>query len=440
MSPERSFACERAIRPGLLDAFAYAGAVAVRPLQALMAAPSLLFVATLTLMLFRPANVGLLPFDRLAFFVLAFVVLLRILLRKDEMPVCLSLTLPMLGLSALALSGNWTHTYDPEMWSVVAAQFLVPFAMYHFASSVFVTEDSVRHLERFCLLTLAYLCFISVAFLAGQTQLVFPRFILDAGVEMHADRARGPLLQAVANGVTLNLLGLLAFEIYRRKRMAGMVAGALLLLWPLAIFATMTRSVWLSAALSLCAVSLLKQGARLPRFSLIGPLAALVVISAIAVSSRAASSSQERFEDRGTVDFRWAVSELSWQMFREKPLLGWGQGEFAREIETRMSEFRPETYAAHNTFLDILVEHGMVGLFLYLWIITSLFRLSRNSQWLQYTWPICLGVYLVNACCVVMNYQFVNALLFTFAGVMASQGGSHVEQPFACNEHLGLKA
>ncbi len=101
-----------------------------------------------------------------------------------------------------------------------------------------------------------------------------------------------------------------------------------------------------------------------------------------------------------------------------------------------MSEFRPETYAAHNTFLDILVEHGMVGLFLYLWIITSLFRLSRNSQWLQYTWPICLGVYLVNACCVDMNYQFVNALLFTFAGVVASQRGPHLEQPFACNELL----
>jgi hypothetical protein len=32
-----------------------------------------------------------------------------------------------------------------------------------------------------------------------------------------------------------------------------------------------------------------------------------------------------------------------------------------------------------------------------------------------------LGVYLLNACFVVMNYQFVNGLLFTFAGILATQ-------------------
>ena len=66
------------------------------------------------------------------------------------------------------------------------------------------------------------------------------------------------------------------------------------------------------------------------------------------------------------MDFRLAVYESSWDMFREKPLLGWGQGKFAHEIETRISDFRPGSYAAHNTFINILVEHGVVGLCLYL--------------------------------------------------------------------------
>jgi len=36
-------------------------------------------------------------------------------------------------------------------------------------------------------------------------------------------------------------------------------------------------------------------------------------------------------------------------------------------------------------------------------------------------WPVLLGVYWVNACVVVMNYQFVNGLLFTMAGMLAAQ-------------------
>jgi len=36
-------------------------------------------------------------------------------------------------------------------------------------------------------------------------------------------------------------------------------------------------------------------------------------------------------------------------------------------------------------------------------------------------WPILLGVYWINAALVVMNYQFVNAMLFAMAGMLAAQ-------------------
>ena len=36
-------------------------------------------------------------------------------------------------------------------------------------------------------------------------------------------------------------------------------------------------------------------------------------------------------------------------------------------------------------------------------------------------WPIMLGIYYVNASVVVMNYQFVNGLLMTMAGMLAAQ-------------------
>jgi len=36
-------------------------------------------------------------------------------------------------------------------------------------------------------------------------------------------------------------------------------------------------------------------------------------------------------------------------------------------------------------------------------------------------WPVLLGVYFANAFVVVMNYQFVNGLLFVLAGMLAAQ-------------------
>ncbi len=68
------------------------------------------------------------------------------------------------------------------------------------------------------------------------------------------------------------------------------------------------------------------------------------------------------------------------------------------------------------------MEHGILGLVLYAWIIVALFRLGRHSPSATFTavWPIILGVYVFNSFFVVMNYQFVNALVYTIAGIVAS--------------------
>jgi len=42
-------------------------------------------------------------------------------------------------------------------------------------------------------------------------------------------------------------------------------------------------------------------------------------------------------------------------------------------------------------------------------------------------WPLLLGVYLLNASFVVMNYQYVNGFLFTLSGLLAAQNRRHAE-------------
>jgi hypothetical protein len=66
------------------------------------------------------------------------------------------------------------------------------------------------------------------------------------------------------------------------------------------------------------------------------------------------------------------------------------------------------------------------------WLMWEIFRLGRGlvprseregflNQQFHALWPVLLGIYWVNAALVVMNYQFVNGLLFTLAGMLAAQ-------------------
>ena len=63
--------------------------------------------------------------------------------------------------------------------------------------------------------------------------------------------------------------------------------------------------------------------------------------------------------DRSPVDFRTEMYHAGWQMFTEKPALGWGNDlKIQQEVEKRVSSFHPEYYIFHNTFLELAVQRG----------------------------------------------------------------------------------
>ena len=119
-------------------------------------------------------------------------------------------------------------------------------------------------------------------------------------------------------------------------------------------------------------------------------------------------------------------------MFLDRPLLGWGFHQMPAELPRYVSEYKDKVLYPHNTYLEVLVELGLVGFTLYVWLMWELWRLSRGAipagekhgfldPQFHRLWPIMLAVYWVNAGLVVMGYQFVNALLFTMAGMLAAQ-------------------
>jgi O-antigen ligase len=398
----------------------------LRPLHLGLAFPSILYTVALAVFLFRPPDIFSFYVDRIAFGLLVFFVALRAMALRDKIPFFAGLSLPMLGLAGLAVFRALRDPFDAQIWSIIASKFIVPFALFHIAVLVFRSAAQRKHFEVFVILALAYLVFIAIAFLADARSLIYPRFILDESLGFHADRARGPFLQAVANGVSLNILGILVVALPQERRT---IVRLLWLVLPLAVLATMTRAVWISFA-----VSTIILGFRLVERRLQAACALLVVAGilaglAIGISDHSLKNALwDRTGERGPVAARLSVYDAGWAMFQERPFTGWTAGGMYSELARRMEGYHLRTFYVHNTYLALLVEFGVPGLALYGILFFNLFQLAWRGPpgesgpvaSLRKVWPILLGVYLFNAFFVDMAYQFVIGLMFTVAGMLCA--------------------
>jgi len=405
-------------------------AAALRPLHILVAAPSWLFLLALAAMLLRPPDVRFYQIDRVAFGMLVVAVAARTTCLRGHPVVVEGASWPMAGLILLALISVAGQPFEPEAWNLLASKFIVPFTLFHLAGLVFSKERYLRQFEIFAVFVLAYLSVTAIAFLGGLDWMIYPKFILDGSLGFHADRARGPFLQAVANGVSLNLLGVLGWHAYRRKRVRGAKMVVLLLSVPIAILATMTRAVWLTFVGTVLALIVLSKSRAL---LLVGTgVAATAALAILLGPTEFGGTLNDRLQERGPVDYRAAVYAGGWEMFQQRPWLGWGFHQMPAELPRHVRGYSEEFLYPHNTYLELLVEHGVVGLTLYLWLMWELWKLRRGripagedrgflNAGFHRLWPVLLLVYWINAAVVVMSYQFVNGLLYAIAGMLAAQ-------------------
>jgi O-antigen ligase len=398
----------------------------LRPLHLALAFPSVLYLAAMTVFLFRPPDLHSFYADRIAFGGLLFFITLRTMALREKFPFVASLSVPMIGLIALAVIRALREPFDAQAWSLIASKFIVPFTLFHLAFLVFRGASERRHFEIFVILALIYLVFTAIAFLVDARALIFPRFILDESLGFHADRARGPFLQAVANGVSLNLLGILAVALAAKRK------TVVLLLWlllPLAVLATMTRAVWISFVVSAIFVGYQLIQCRFHFVCIALVVTGLLVGLTLGMNrSSLKATLWDRTGERGPVEARMAVYDAGWAMFQERPLAGWPAGRMYTELARRMEGYHLRTFYVHNTYLALLVEFGVPGLAIYTILFFNLFRLARRKvpgepspiAALRKIWPILLMVYLFNAFFVDMAYQFVIGLMFTVAGMLCA--------------------
>lgn len=161
------------------------------------------------------------------------------------------------------------------------------------------------------------------------------------------------------------------------------IPTAILILWSLQRTRGATRIIALTAV-AVAVVSVIEFAPR-------GPLARIGTVG----------TATQLGDDGGALSGRWSIWAESRRIFLERPLTGVGLDAHRTAVAPAISErtiFKNVDKEAHNTYLSVLAETGIVGFLLFAGAIASvLARVRRLSRWLAWYWWSQLAVLAIGA-------------------------------------------
>jgi O-antigen ligase len=317
--------------------------------------------------------------------------------------------------------------------------FGMPAAIYWVARQMQITQRALWTLFACCGLFGIYLSLTAIAETRGWSSLVLPKYIVSSEYEEFLGRGRGPLLNPAGGGILqcICLAGALAW--WPRMNRGGQAALlAVALLYALGLYYTLTRSVWMGAALAitvLLAVGLPRawRGLILGCVLLAGTITVTTQWENLVTFKRDKNVSEKYMAESASL--RPILATIAWHMFLDRPLQGCGYGQYWREskpyLSLRVSDLpleKARPYFQHNAFLALLTETGLIGMGLFTVLLAlwwrNAWRLWKNpaaplAMRQQGLWMMAvLAAYLPNAMFHdVSIIPMVNMALFFLAGV-----------------------
>ncbi|MFO1062251.1 MAG: O-antigen ligase family protein [Pirellulales bacterium] len=299
-----------------------------------------------------------------------------------------------------------------------------------------------------------YLSFTAVCEITKQWQFVFPKFIADGTIGIHFGRARGPMLQSVRLGVCLLLILMIwpvaTIWLKPRSKTLWIATAVIMPALLLALFLTYTRSIWMGAAL-IMGVLILGCLEGITRRAAICSIAGAAVLG-VAIKGPDLVAFKREYsaaETRESTYMRAAFAYVSWKMFQDKPVAGFGFNQFQvynrpyladRSTDIRLESIRG--YVHHNSFLSLLVDLGLVGFVLYMTVLVafarrawSIWRHRDGPQWSRGVGLITLGVlgvHLIQMAFHEVSFSTIeNVILYAMFGLTATCYRQFVAQPAA---------
>lgn len=383
------------------------------------------------------------PLDRAVMVIGIAAVLLRPLFVADAPRVEVRRVHWLLALLILYAFGSaaWSDTLIQHnaVFALLDRLGAVPFLLFLVAPAAFRTPAQ----RRILLVTLtgvgAYLGLTAIFEQVGPHSLVFPSYIRNQALGLSQGRARGPFLEAGADGLAM-FAGVVAaamlFGQVTRRRLQVLL-GAVIAVCLLGIVLTLTRQVWAGAAVGALLAALLS-----PTLRRRVPVAVAVLVLGIGGAVVGIPGLQKHLTTRATTQNslwdRYNSDAAALRMFEARPALGFGWGEFINDssrfyhvAKTYPLSSVPEV---HNVLLSNAAELGAVGVAL--WLVALAIAmiapvLRRGPPDLE---PWRLGLvavalaWFVQANFAPLSYAFDNYVPWIFAG-LAYSGVRRADEP-----------
>jgi tetratricopeptide (TPR) repeat protein len=300
------------------------------------------------------------------------------------------------ALGVVPFKSFWSNFERMDGWMTLAHLLAYTFV----AASVLNTETLWRRLLQTSLGVSVYLTLYGFLQIAGITAI--GQAGQTAGLAARIDATFGnPIYLAVYMLFHVFIAALLWAQSWNERRSGerlgiSLAYGAIIIVDTIALLFTGTRGTTLGlvggVALSALLIGLFSGSRRLRNYS-IGTVAVIVVLAGgIYLAKDTAFVKSVGFLDRlasistsdRTIGARFVNMSIAWQGVKERPLLGWGQENFAiawdKYYDPRLYNDEPWFDRVHNIIFDWWIAGGTLGLLAYLSIfVTSLWILWRPS-------------------------------------------------------------
>jgi putative inorganic carbon (hco3(-)) transporter len=343
----------------------------------------------------------------------------------------------LLAVSAWALGSAWLSGslhFSGTTYELLDRLGVIPFWMFFLAPLAFASEAQRRILLGTLIVLGAYLGLTAVFEELKLNAFVWPKYILDPSYGSHGDRARGPFVESIANGLGLFACAVAAamgVAIWRSRPWVRNACAGVVGLCVAGCLFTLTREVWIGTAVG--GLVTLAGFAELRRFVVpalvVGTVATLL---ALAVVPGFAGAAHRRTHDDSSLWVRKNVAHAALRMIDAKPLLGFGWNNFVPESAPyyRAASDYPMVgmgVPVHNVFLRNAVELGLVGTAL--WALAMALAIggavfaAPDTPELR-VWRIGLVAIAVDFLVIInfapSSYAFPTILLWTWAGLLGS--------------------
>ena len=322
-----------------------------------------------------------------------------------------------------AASYSWSLYPEGTLTQVITylQLFMMVWLIWEFAVR---TEDQIRLMQAYVLGT----------FVSGIDTVI--RFLWHK--ESDYQRYAGAGLNANDLGLIMAISIPISYYLLIRSR--GRVAwiyGLQLLLAGTTIVLTASRGAALSGLVALMIIPLTHAGLT-GRQKVCAVLALVLLTTGVMVFTPETSwerlSTTPREFSRGTLTGRTLIWTAGWELFREHPYLGVGANAFrltvSRVLEEPIRMGNPKSPAppAHNTFLSVLVEQGVIGFLIFAALLGSLvLSLIGMPAIPRKLWIVCLVVWGVGVSS--LTWEMRKPTWFLFGLLLAQSVGATQKIP-----------